>query len=36
LIANNTDYEPMQATKDMRTFARLLAIVDLADIDIEE
>ncbi len=36
LIANNTDYEPMQATKDMRTFARLLAIVDLDDIDIEE
>jgi len=36
LIANNTDYEPMQATEDMRTFARLLAIVDLDDIDIKE
>lgn len=34
LIANNPDYEPMQATEEMRTFARLLEVVDADDIEI--
>ena len=35
LIANNPDYEPMQATEEMRTFARLLGVVDVDDIDLK-
>ena len=34
LIANNPDYEPIQATEEMRTFARLLEVVDADDIEI--
>jgi len=33
LIANNPDYESMQATEEMRTFARFLGIVDADDIE---
>jgi hypothetical protein len=32
LIANNPDYEPMPATEDMRTFARLKGVIDSDDL----
>lgn len=32
LIANNPDYEPMRATEDMRTFARLKGVIDSDDL----
>ena len=35
LIASNPDYEPMQATEEMRTFARLLGVVNVDDINIK-
>jgi SOS-response transcriptional repressor LexA len=33
LIANNPDYQPMRATEDMRTFARLKGVIDLNDLE---
>lgn len=33
LIANNPDYKPMQATEEMRTFARLQAVIDPDDLE---
>ena len=33
LIANNPDYQPMKATEDMRTFARLKGVIDLNDLE---
>ena len=32
LIAQNTEYEPMMATDEMNTFARLRQVIDVADI----
>ena len=31
LVANNPDYEPITATEEMRTFARLVAVIDSDD-----
>lgn len=36
LIANNPDYPSMKATEDMRTFARLRAVIDSDDLDIDD
>jgi superfamily II DNA or RNA helicase/SOS-response transcriptional repressor LexA len=36
LIANNPDYQPMPATEDMRTFARLKGIIDVNDLEIND
>ena len=33
LIANNPDYQPMKATKDMPTFARLKGVIDLNELE---
>lgn len=33
LVANNPEYKPMQATEEMRTFARLQAVIDPDDLE---